>query len=181
MNPNPNTQTDMTNNPSKFEERPDASDLVLAAIKNATPPVKCHLAALAWWRIVGVAEQTKNGAELKMKNAVDSAYERPDLDDKECERLMTKAVEHYIKIVPKALKIAIDAVPLRKTFSKLRRFNYSEEECRQFVNGIIHPDVKAFLLAALVPAERTKEKGAKVQPTKHEWTSLESAEAKEDK
>lgn len=122
---------------------------IVKNIADAPDNIRHHLAAVAWWIVVGIAEQSEAGARVKLRNHIERVYTDGTRIDKEAFLFAEKAIDHFVLASRDAYRITLAAAPLRAFFHLDKWDGYELSECFDFVNRIKNRRVRDFLLDAL--------------------------------
>lgn len=122
---------------------------VTDAIEPAPENIRHHLAAVAWWGIVGIAEQSEAGARVTLRNAIEAVYTRGDVGEKEAVENARTAIDHFAATVRDSYGIVLAAAKLRRMFHVDKWDGFEDAEIVAFVDGIKGDLARNYLRASL--------------------------------
>lgn len=125
------------------------TEQIVKNITDAPDNIRHHLAAVSWWIIVGIAEQTEAGARVKLRNNIERVYTDGTRTDRKAFLFAEKAIDHFVLASRDAYRITLAAAPLRAFFHLDKWDGYELSECFEFVNRIKNRRVRDFLRDAL--------------------------------
>lgn len=120
-------------------------DIVLQAPES----IRHHLAAVSWWRIVGIAEQQDSGARLKLRNTIERVYADEKWTKADAEKNVLKAVAHYATSSVESFMLSHAASPLHPIIRSGRFAEFDPAEVLAYVESVGQPDVRDFLRDAV--------------------------------
>lgn len=131
---------------------------LIPAIEKAPDNVRHHLAAVSWWIIVGIAEQSECGARVKLRNAIERVYTDATRTDFEAFLYAEKAIDHFVIACRAAYRIILAAAPLRSFFHIDSWDEYELSECFAYCDTITNAKARDFLRSALKENEAENER-----------------------
>lgn len=128
-------------------------DVVLQAPES----IRHHLAAVSWWRIVGIAEQQDAGARLKLRNTMERVYSDAKWTKADAEKNVLAAVAHYATTSVESFMLTHAAAPLHPIIRSGKFAEFDPEEALAYAESVGQQDVRDFLRDAVYKNDRDRD------------------------